>query len=51
MNFQPVPYRSKLTEPFEPGQTLIIKGKTAEDSVRYVSVLFIFHLFHIYILT
>uniref|UniRef100_A0A915BUF6 Galectin n=1 Tax=Parascaris univalens TaxID=6257 RepID=A0A915BUF6_PARUN len=31
----PVPYRSKLTEPFEPGQTLIIKGKTAEDSVRF----------------
>ncbi|MFH4980352.1 hypothetical protein AB6A40_007061 [Gnathostoma spinigerum] len=31
----PVPYRSKLTEPFEPGQTLIVKGKTAEDSVRF----------------
>ncbi|VDM23137.1 unnamed protein product, partial [Wuchereria bancrofti] len=32
---QPVPYRSKLTEPFEPGQTLMVKGKTAEDSVRF----------------
>uniref|UniRef100_A0AAF5PVA7 Galectin n=2 Tax=Wuchereria bancrofti TaxID=6293 RepID=A0AAF5PVA7_WUCBA len=31
----PVPYRSKLTEPFEPGQTLMVKGKTAEDSVRF----------------
>jgi len=31
----PIPYRSKLTEPFEPGQTLIVKGKTAEDSVRF----------------
>ncbi|CAJ0958882.1 unnamed protein product, partial [Mesorhabditis belari] len=31
----PVPYRSKLTEPFEPGQTLIVKGKTGEDSVRF----------------
>uniref|UniRef100_A0AC35U8E2 Galectin n=1 Tax=Rhabditophanes sp. KR3021 TaxID=114890 RepID=A0AC35U8E2_9BILA len=31
----PVPYRTKLTEPFEPGQTLIVKGKTAEDSVRF----------------
>lgn len=30
-----VPYRSRLTGPFEPGQTLIIKGKTAEDSVRF----------------
>ena len=30
-----MPYRSRLTEPFEPGQTLIVKGKTAEDSVRY----------------
>ncbi|MCP9262054.1 Galectin [Dirofilaria immitis] len=29
----PVPYRSKLTESFEPGQTLLVKGKTAEDSV------------------
>uniref|UniRef100_A0A1I7XAU3 Galectin n=1 Tax=Heterorhabditis bacteriophora TaxID=37862 RepID=A0A1I7XAU3_HETBA len=32
----PVPYRSKLTEPFEPGQTLIVKGKTGEDSVRVI---------------
>ncbi len=32
-----MPYRSKLTEPFEPGQTLIVKGKTAEDSVRSVN--------------
>ncbi|KAI1721945.1 galactoside-binding lectin domain-containing protein [Ditylenchus destructor] len=31
----PIPYRSKLVEQFEPGQTLIIKGKTAEDSVRF----------------
>ncbi|VDN50599.1 unnamed protein product [Dracunculus medinensis] len=31
----PIPYRSRLTEPFEPGQTLIVKGKTAEDSVRF----------------
>jgi hypothetical protein len=31
----PIPYRSKLTEPFEPGQTLIVRGKTAEDSVRF----------------
>nr|CAD2160439.1 unnamed protein product [Meloidogyne enterolobii] len=31
----PIPYRSKLTEQFEPGQTLILKGKTAEDSVRF----------------
>lgn len=31
----PVPYRSKLTEPFEPGQTLIVKGKTTEESVRF----------------
>ncbi|VDM71296.1 unnamed protein product [Strongylus vulgaris] len=30
----PIPYRSKLTEPFEPGQTLTVKGKTGEDSVR-----------------
>lgn len=30
-----VPYRSKLTEAFEPGQTLIVKGKTFEDSVRF----------------
>jgi len=30
-----IPYRSKLTEPFEPGQTLTVKGKTAEDSVRF----------------
>ncbi|KIH50557.1 hypothetical protein ANCDUO_19364 [Ancylostoma duodenale] len=32
----PIPYRSKLTEPFEPGQTLTVKGKTGEDSVRWV---------------
>ncbi|KAJ1370314.1 32 kDa beta-galactoside-binding lectin [Parelaphostrongylus tenuis] len=31
----PIPYRSKLTEPFEPGQTLTVKGKTGEDSVRF----------------
>uniref|UniRef100_A0A915DYN8 Galectin n=1 Tax=Ditylenchus dipsaci TaxID=166011 RepID=A0A915DYN8_9BILA len=31
----PIPYRSKLVEAFEPGQTLIVKGKTAEDSVRF----------------
>lgn len=31
----PIPYRSRLTEPFEPGQTLIVKGKTAEDSIRF----------------
>ncbi|VDD94779.1 unnamed protein product, partial [Enterobius vermicularis] len=30
-----VPFRSLLTGPFEPGQTLMIKGKTAEDSVRF----------------
>ncbi|VDK35436.1 unnamed protein product [Gongylonema pulchrum] len=34
-SYIPVPYRSKLTESFEPGQTLIVKGKTAEDSVRF----------------
>jgi hypothetical protein len=34
-NNYPVPYRSKLTEPFEPGQTLIVRGKTVEDSVRF----------------
>uniref|UniRef100_A0A158R4D5 Galectin n=1 Tax=Syphacia muris TaxID=451379 RepID=A0A158R4D5_9BILA len=31
----PVPYRSLFTEPFEPGQILCVKGKTAEDSVRF----------------
>ncbi|KAH7724037.1 glutaminyl-tRNA synthetase [Aphelenchoides avenae] len=30
-----VPYRSKLSEPFEPGQMLIVKGKTREDSVSF----------------
>ncbi|GMT16903.1 hypothetical protein PFISCL1PPCAC_8200, partial [Pristionchus fissidentatus] len=30
-----IPYRSKLAEPFEPGQTLILKGKTGEDSQRF----------------
>ncbi|KAI6197339.1 hypothetical protein M3Y94_01212200 [Aphelenchoides besseyi] len=34
-----IPYRSKLTEPFEPGQTLIVKGKTVEDSVRFTITL------------
>ncbi|GMS84550.1 hypothetical protein PENTCL1PPCAC_6725 [Pristionchus entomophagus] len=30
-----IPYRSKLAEPFEPGQTLILQGKTGEDSQRF----------------
>lgn len=30
-----LPYRSKLTEKIEPGQTLIIKGKSNEDSKRF----------------
>ncbi len=33
--FQPVPYRSQLQEKIEPGQTLIIKGSTIEESQRY----------------
>lgn len=31
----PLPYRSKLTEKIEPGQTLIIKGKINEDCKRF----------------
>uniref|UniRef100_A0A0N5BK44 Galectin n=1 Tax=Strongyloides papillosus TaxID=174720 RepID=A0A0N5BK44_STREA len=31
----PVPYRSKLTDPFEPGQTLMVKGKTIPESKRF----------------
>ncbi|CAI5441466.1 unnamed protein product [Caenorhabditis angaria] len=30
-----IPYRSKLTEKIEPGQTLIIRGKTIEESKRF----------------
>ncbi|CAI4227322.1 unnamed protein product [Auanema sp. JU1783] len=30
-----IPYRSKLTEKIEPGQTLIIRGKTSDDSNRF----------------
>ncbi|PAV74200.1 hypothetical protein WR25_08761 isoform B [Diploscapter pachys] len=30
-----VPYRSKLTEKIEPGQTLIIRGNTNEDAKRF----------------
>lgn len=31
----PIPYRSKLTDPFEPGQTLMVKGKTIPESKRF----------------
>jgi len=31
----PVPYRSQLQEKIEPGQTLIIKGSTIEESQRF----------------
>ncbi|GMS86942.1 hypothetical protein PENTCL1PPCAC_9117, partial [Pristionchus entomophagus] len=30
-----IPYRSKLTESIEPGQTLIIRGKTIDESKRF----------------
>ncbi|EGT56354.1 CBN-LEC-3 protein [Caenorhabditis brenneri] len=30
-----IPYRSKLTERIEPGQTLIIRGKTIDESKRF----------------
>ncbi|CAJ0577880.1 unnamed protein product, partial [Mesorhabditis spiculigera] len=30
-----IPYRSKLVEKIEPGQTLIIRGKTNEDAKRF----------------
>ncbi|VDM51989.1 unnamed protein product, partial [Angiostrongylus costaricensis] len=33
--FQPVPYRSLLQEKIEPGQTLIIKGSTIDESQRF----------------
>ncbi|PAV55529.1 hypothetical protein WR25_03929 [Diploscapter pachys] len=32
---QPVPYRSVLQEKFEPGQTLIVKGSTIDESQRF----------------
>jgi len=31
----PVPYRSKLTERIEPGQTLIIKARTPDNATRF----------------
>uniref|UniRef100_A0A0K0FH77 Galectin n=1 Tax=Strongyloides venezuelensis TaxID=75913 RepID=A0A0K0FH77_STRVS len=31
----PVPYKSQLQEKFEPGQTLIVKGSTIEESQRF----------------
>ncbi|KAH7723154.1 galectin [Aphelenchoides avenae] len=31
----PVPYRSQLQERFEPGQTLIVKGRTIDESQRF----------------
>ncbi|EPB71623.1 hypothetical protein ANCCEY_09269 [Ancylostoma ceylanicum] len=30
-----IPYRSKLTEKIEPGQTLIIRGRTPEEAKRF----------------
>ncbi|KAK6735218.1 hypothetical protein RB195_018411 [Necator americanus] len=30
-----IPYRSKLTEKIEPGQTLIIRGRTSEEAKRF----------------
>lgn len=30
-----IPYRSQLQEKFEPGQTLIVKGSTVEESQRF----------------
>ncbi|KAK6052125.1 galactoside-binding lectin [Cooperia oncophora] len=30
-----IPYRSKLTERIEPGQTLIIRGRTSEEAKRF----------------
>lgn len=33
---QPIPYRSQLQEKIEPGQTLIIKGSTIDESQRYI---------------
>ncbi|VDL62693.1 unnamed protein product [Nippostrongylus brasiliensis] len=30
-----IPYRSKLTEKIEPGQTLIIRGRTGDDAKRF----------------
>uniref|UniRef100_A0A0M3IG00 Galectin n=1 Tax=Ascaris lumbricoides TaxID=6252 RepID=A0A0M3IG00_ASCLU len=33
--FQPIPYRSQLQEKIEPGQTVIIKGSTIEESQRF----------------
>ncbi|CAB3411489.1 unnamed protein product [Caenorhabditis bovis] len=32
---KPVPYRSVLQEKFEPGQTLIVKGSTIDESQRF----------------
>ncbi|VDN08019.1 unnamed protein product [Thelazia callipaeda] len=32
---QPIPYRSQLQEKIEPGQTLIIKGSTIDESQRF----------------
>ncbi|VDD94200.1 unnamed protein product [Enterobius vermicularis] len=32
---QPIPYRSQLHEKIEPGQTLIVKGSTIEESLRF----------------
>uniref|UniRef100_A0AC34FA44 Galectin n=1 Tax=Panagrolaimus sp. ES5 TaxID=591445 RepID=A0AC34FA44_9BILA len=31
----PNPYKYNFTNPFEPGQDLIVKGRTSEDSVRF----------------
>uniref|UniRef100_A0A1I7XPK6 Galectin n=1 Tax=Heterorhabditis bacteriophora TaxID=37862 RepID=A0A1I7XPK6_HETBA len=33
--FKPVPYRSLLQEKIEPGQTLIVKGSTIDESQRF----------------
>ncbi|PIO62985.1 galactoside-binding lectin, partial [Teladorsagia circumcincta] len=33
--FMPVPYRSLLQEKIEPGQTLIVKGSTIDESQRF----------------
>lgn len=37
-SLQPVPYRSLLQEKIEPGQTLIVKGSTIDESQRYGSI-------------
>ncbi|PIO58095.1 hypothetical protein TELCIR_20475, partial [Teladorsagia circumcincta] len=34
-NGRPVPYRSLLQEKIEPGQTLIVKGSTIDESQRF----------------